>query len=229
MAKRRLKPGWMLLGAVVGLLGLWVGLPRVLRGLDFFRVRRVEIAGLHYLDPTKVLGALQLSTKASVFDHLRPLGRRVVALRGVTSATVGRKLPGTLVVSIHEVEPVALIPGERGLVPIDARARVLPFDPVASAPDLPVVAGADRVLAGALARVRDYEPELYARVAQAWRVGPDVVLEVEGRRLWLGPQISAEDLRALMAVERSLARQGHGYRELDGRFTGQVIVRGRRA
>ena len=58
-----------------------------------------------------------------------------------------------------------------------------------------------------LARVRDLDPDLFARIGAAWRVGPDVVLEVEGRRLWFGAQVSAEDIRAVMAVEQALARQ----------------------
>jgi hypothetical protein len=37
--------------------------------------------------------------------------------------------------------------------------------------------------------------------------------------------VTAEDIRAVMAVAQDLARQGRNYRELDGRFAGQVIVR----
>jgi hypothetical protein len=80
-----------------------------------------------------------------------------------------------------------------------------------------------------LARVRDYDPDLFARIGAAWRVGPDVALEVGGRRLWFGAQVSAEDIRAVMAVEQALARSGRPYQELDGRFAGQVIVRRTRA
>jgi len=77
-----------------------------------------------------------------------------------------------------------------------------------------------------LARVQDYAPDLFARVGEGWRVGPDVVLEVDGRRLWFGAQVSAEDIRAVMAVEQNLARQGRQFQELDGRYAGQVVVRG---
>ena len=74
MAWSRLKPGWKILGGLALGLTLWFGLPR--RGLDFFRVRRVEIAGLQYLDPAKVIGALRLSPTASVFDDPAPLARK---------------------------------------------------------------------------------------------------------------------------------------------------------
>jgi len=77
--------------------------------------------------------------------------------------------------------------------------------------------------------VRDSDLDLFGRIDAAWRVGPDVVLEVDGRRLWFGARASAEDIRAVMAVAQALARQGRAYQELDGRFAGQVIVRGARA
>jgi cell division septal protein FtsQ len=229
VAGRGLKPGWKLLGGLGLGLALWFGLPRLLRGLDFFRVRRVEIAGLQYLDPAKVIAALKLSPKASVFDDPAPLRRRVYAMPGVNAAEVGRRLPGTLEVELVEAPPVALASRGDGLALLDARGRVLPFDPLRSAPDLPVAANGDALVTAVLARVRDSDPDLFARIGAAWRAGPDVVLEVGGRRLWFGAQVSAEDIRAVMAVEQALARSGRAYQELDGRFAGQVIVRRTRA
>jgi hypothetical protein len=189
----------------------------------------VEIAGLQYLDPAKVIVALKLPPTASVFDDPAPLRRRVYAMPGVNAVEVGRRLPGTLEVELVEAPPVALASRGDGLALLDARGRVLPFDPLRSAPDLPVAANGDAVVTGVLARVRDSDPDLFARIGAAWRVGPDVVLEVGGRRLWFGAQVSAEDIRAVMAVEQALARSGRAYQELDGRFAGQVIVRRTRA
>jgi hypothetical protein len=200
-----------------------------LRGLAFFRVRQVEIAGLQYLDPAKVIAALKLSPKASVFDDPTPLRRRVYAMPGVDAVDVGRRLPGTLRVELREAVPVALASRGAALALLDARGRVLPFDPLRSAPDLPLAANGDARVTGVLARVRDSDPDLFARIGAAWRVGPDVVLEVGGRRLWFGAQVSAEDIRAVTAVEQVLARQGRQFAELDGRFAGQVVVRRVRA
>ena len=219
-------------GKIVGVAGLcalvWIGAPPLLRGLEFFRVRRVEITGLQYLEPSKVLAALRLSPKASVFDDPALLARRVLALPGITSAEIGRHVPGTLLIEVNEAVPVALAPRGDALTMVDAGGRVLPFDPIASAPDLPL-AVADGVVARVLDLVRDSDLDLFGRIDAAWRVGPDVVLEVDGRRLWFGARASAEDIRAVMAVAQALARQGRAYQELDGRFAGQVIVRGARA
>lgn len=225
MARGGLKRVGIALGGLALGVALWFGLPRVLSSLRFFQVRRVEIAGMQYLDPAKVIGALQLDPRASVFDDPAPLTRRVRAMPGVAAVTVSRRLPGTLAITMVETVPVALASRGDRLALVDALGRRLPFDPLRSAPDLPLAVDADVVVAGVLARVRDFDPALFARIDAARRVGPDVVLEVEARRLWFGAQVSAEDIRAVMAVEQALARRGRAYAELDGRFAGQVIVR----
>lgn len=204
---------------------LWAGAPPLLRRLGFFRIRRVEIAGLRYLAPAKVIASLGLDSQASVFDDLSAAGRRLRALPGIGSARVTRRLPGTLEIVLVEAVPVALTPRSGGMVLLDAGGRVLPFDPAASAPDLPIAASADKVVAGVLASILEHDPLLFARVRTAWRVRDDVLLDVDGRRFWFGPAVTAEDIRAVMAVARDLARQGRLYQELDGRFAGQVIVR----
>ncbi len=199
--------------------------PGLLQRLDFFRVRRVEIAGLQYLAPARVVAALGLESDATVFDDLAAASRRLAALPGVISANVQRRLPGTLEIVVIEAEPVALAPRSGGLALLDSSGNVLPFDPAVSAPDLPVAATADRRVARVLASVQEHDPQLFARVRTAWRVRDDVLLDVDGRRLWFGPAVTAEDIRAVMAVAQDLARQGRDYQELDGRYAGQVIVR----
>jgi cell division septal protein FtsQ len=199
--------------------------PGILQRLDYFRVRRVEIAGLQYLAPAKVIAALGLESNATVFDDLAAAGRRLAALPGVISAEVRRRLPGTLEIEVVEAIPVALAPRGGGLAVLDSSGNVLPFDPAVSAPDLPVAATADRRIARVLARVQEHDPQMFARVRTAWRVRDDVLLDVDGRRLWFGPAVTAEDIRAVMAVAQDLARQGRNYQELDGRYAGQVIVR----
>ena len=233
MAQRRLIPGASprLRSALIVIAGvLTVGLvaaaaPGILQRLDYFRVRRVEIAGLQYLAPAKVIAALGLESNATVFDDLAAAGLRLAALPGVISAEVQRRLPGTLEIQVVEAIPVALAPRSGGLAVLDSSGNVLPFDPAVSAPDLPVAATADRRIARVLARVQEHDPQMFARVRTAWRVRDDVLLDVDGRRLWFGPAVTAEDIRAVMAVAQDLARQGRNYQELDGRYAGQVIVR----
>jgi cell division septal protein FtsQ len=212
--------------AVVLTVGLiWLGAPKILHRLDFFRIRRVEIAGLQYLAPAKVIAALKLGSEASVFDDLSAAGDRLRRLSGVASAVVKHRLPGTLEIELVEAVPVALAPRDGGMALLDSSGRVLPFDPATSAPDLPIAASADARVARVLASVQEHDPVLFARVRTAWRVQDDVLLDVDGRRFWFGPEVTAEDIRAVMAVAQDLARQGRKYHELDGRYAGQVIVR----
>jgi POTRA domain, FtsQ-type len=220
-----LKFGGQVLGAVVIVGLIWGGTPLVLDRMEFFRIRRVEIAGIQYLPPAKVLDALALDSQASVFDDFSAAGRRLNALPGVVTAQVHRRLPGTLEIALVEAVPVALTPRSGGLALLDSTGKVLPFDPATSAPDVPIAATADRVVARVLASVQIHDPALFARVRTAWRVRDDVLLDVEGRRFWFGPAVTAEDIRAVMAVAQDLARRGRRYWELDGRYAGQVIVR----
>jgi cell division septal protein FtsQ len=214
-----------LLGGLVAVGVMWYAGPRLLGRLEFFRIRRVEIAGLRYLPPAKVMAALELDSRSSVFDDLADAVRRLRAVPGIESAELRHRLPGTLEIVLEESVPVALAPRTSGMALLDSSGKVLPFDPAASAPDLPIAATPDRIVARVLASVLRNDPVLFARIRAAWRVQDDVLLDLDGRRLWLGPAATAEDIRAVMAVAQDLARQGRNYRELDGRFAGQVVVR----
>jgi hypothetical protein len=92
---------------------------------------------------------------------------------------------------------------------------------------LPLVDRPDPVVARVLGRLQELDPELFSRIVTASQVRGDVVLDLGGRRLWLGPNVSAEVIRAVMAAEQVLGRQGRVWAELDGRFAGQVVVRWR--
>src|SRR6185437_12572270 len=85
---------------------LWA--PLLMRRMEFFRVRRVEIVGARYLSPSDILSRLHVDTTAS-------LVARVAAHPEIQSVAIRRKLPGTLVVIVTERVPVALVPTSGGL------------------------------------------------------------------------------------------------------------------
>ncbi len=225
VARRLTRPGWLILGGLLLVLSGWFGLPRLLRGLAFFRVRRVEFVGLRYLTPAQLLPAVHLPAGASVFDRPRGLAARLDSIPGVLDARVGRRLPGTLRVTITELSPVALAPGKRGMLLVDGQGRTLAYDPAAATPDLPVVSRPDSAAAALLDRIRQVDPGLFGRISTASRSGQDVLLAVEGKRVWLRADATAEAIDAVMAVAEDLARQGRAWSELDGRYTLQVVVR----
>jgi cell division septal protein FtsQ len=217
------------IGLLVALGGaaVWFGGPALLRHVSFFRVRRVELVGVTSSKPDVVVRAMRLPARGNVFDDLRPYAARVLALPGIRSAEIHRRLPGTLVVEVREAAAVALAPREGRLAMVGRNGKFLAFDPAVSAPDLPLVDKPDPVVAKALGRLQDIDPELFSRITTASQVRGDVVLDLGGRRLWLRPDVTAEDIRAVTAAEQVLGRQGRAWAELDGRFEGQVVVRWR--
>ena len=230
MAKSRLrKPGWLILGGLLllGLLGFAV--PSLAKGMSFFRIRRVEFAGLSALSPKRLLQEIHLGDSVSIFANLDAVAESLKTVPGIEAVELQRRIPGTLRIEVTEATPVAVSAGSGGMSIMDERGRALPFDPAESAPDLPVVSRPDSLVAGLLARVQLVNPDLFARISAAWRNGGDVVLDVEGRRYWFRPNATAEAILAVTAVAADLARKNKDYSELDGRFAGQVVVRWRGA
>ena len=220
-----MKPGWHVLGSLA-LLGLgWLLAPKLGRRLAFFDVRNVEVVGARFVPMSTIVGALKLPASASVFDPLGPVASRVRKLPGIKGVEISRRLPGTLVVRVTEVVPVALATTKDGLRMVDGRGRVLPFDPLNTAPDLPVMPAPDSMVARLLGRVRDIDPAFYAKVDAAYASQGDVVLRMQDHRIWLRGDAGPAELRAIRLVEQDLARRGKPYAELDGRFADQVVVR----
>ena len=115
---RRLSEAWLALVARGGCVLLASGSgPRVLRGIAFFRVRRVEFAGLRYLSADELVPAMHLLARGQRVRRsgaARPPGRWPSP--GCGAAGVHRRLPGTLRVDVAEATPVALAPARRGMV-----------------------------------------------------------------------------------------------------------------
>lgn len=211
--------------AGAGLAALWFGLPVLLREVPVFRVRRIEVLGLRYLEPPRIVQALGLRPDASIFDPLGPLAPRVVAVPGVARATLGRRVPGTLVIRVEERVPVALAPVNDRLALVDRRGRTLPFDPARVAPDLPI-AVADTAVLGVVERLGESDPALFGRVVAARRERNAVVLETATQRFRLRPGASVRDLQNLVLVINEAERRRMKVAEFDARFEGRVIARG---
>jgi cell division septal protein FtsQ len=212
--------GAVLLVAVLGVVGF-----KVIRSLSFFSVRRVELVGARYLTPGAMARALEVPTGTSIFDGIDALERRALAVPGVLEASISRRLPGTLRVTVREALPVALAERSGRLVLVDQGGRVLPFDPTRPAEDLPL-AEPDSAVAGLLARMREVEPDLFAKIERASRIRRDVALDLPAGRLLFRSGASSEDIRNLLMVADHLSRSGRAWRELDARYASRIIVRG---
>jgi cell division protein FtsQ len=224
---RRIK---LVLGAlgVVAILTSPAWGPALMRRMAFFRVRRVEILGAHYVAPSDILAKLHVDTLASVWDPTGPIVARLATEPGIRNVEVHRKLPGTLVVKVTERVPVALVSSPTGLLAYDAQGGALPADPVRVAVDAPILDEADTTLLHLLGAMRDSMPALYDRVSSARRAGKardEVLFELARLPVRTMLDVSLTRLTEIEPVEADLTRRGVRASELDLRYRDQVIVR----
>jgi cell division septal protein FtsQ len=212
--------------AVVVVVSLpWAG-PALMRRMDFFRVRKVEIRGAVYLTPSELLSRLRVDSTANVWDDASPLVARLMRHPQIRNATIERRLPSTLVVRVEENLPVALVPNAKGFAVIDGRAMPLPIDPAAMKLDLPIVASRDTAIARLLAQLRAGYPSLFDRVSEVRRQGRnELLVRLPAVRVRALADVSADRLAEVRPVEDDLARRHLAVAELDLRYRDQVIAR----
>jgi cell division protein FtsQ len=220
---------WRVALAVVGVLAAasapWWG-PHILRNMEFFRVRAVEVDGAQYLAPRVVVTRMGLDSTANVWDNPTPITARLRALPQVRTVTVTRKLPGTLVVHLVEQTPVALIPGPGGLRVYDGRGVVLPIDPTRVDLDLPIAAAPDPSVLRMLDVVRRRLPALYARINGVRRSSSgDLVITLLDMKLLAPDNVDADRLGQVLPVIADLARRHARADELDLRYRDQIVAR----
>jgi cell division protein FtsQ len=158
--------------------------------MEFFHVRSVQVDGVRFLEPATVVEALAIDTLRSVWDDTGPLLDRVLSLPQVTAASIRRKLPGTLVVTISENLPVAFFAGPRGLEAVDTTGRSLPIDFAHHDLDLPVLRQRDSRLLRLLGHMRSEQGIVYRRLSEASLAGKsDAVLSLRPRAEPLSPPV----------------------------------------
>ena len=197
----------------------------LLARMAFFRVRRVQIDGARYTSARDILRQLHVDTTVSVWTKLGPLERRVAQLPEVRAAAIRRKLPGTLVVTVTERVPVALVPTPHGLRPYDEHGLALPIDPSQTAVDVPILAHRDTAALRLLGELRQRAPELYQSVSDVRRVGGELDLSLTTFLVRAMADVTVRRLEDLEPVERDLAARRLPVAELDLRFRDQVIAR----
>ena len=225
IGRSRLKRGAAALGVLVLLASPWWA-RLIASQLSFFRVRRVEIVGVRYLAPSDILARLRVDTTRSVWDDPTPLEQRVAAHPQVASVSIGRKLPGTLVVNVVENMPIAMVSTETGFLVFDERGRQLPLDPSKVPVDLPIAARRDTALFRLLARVKSERPNVYSRLDDVARVGDrEVLLHFKTLQVRAMLDVTPDRLAEIFPVEADLAKRQARVAELDLRFRDQVIAR----
>jgi cell division septal protein FtsQ len=225
---RRLPTVRLLLGGMGAILVLgspfWG--PLLLRRLDFFHVRRVEITGARYVAPRDILSRLHVDTTASVWDPTGPLAVRVARHPEIQRAVVRRKLPGTLVIEIVERVPIAMVPTSGGFRVYDERGIALPIDPARVPVDVPVLMARDTTVLRLLGTMRVGRPDLYARVSAVRRTSDnELLLQLKTEPVRVMQDVTLDRLADIEPVEADLSRKQLRVAEIDLRYRDQVIAR----
>jgi cell division septal protein FtsQ len=223
----------MMRRAIIGLLlvlvvafAAWVGAPKVLRRIAFFRIHQVEVVGNRYLGEQDVVRRLGLAADASIFDPLNKVRAAAAGIPGTVGrlASVERRFPGTLRVKIAEIRPIALAAVNDQLALLDNRGRVLPFDPARAPVSLPL-AEPDSTTAALLDRLRQVDARGYADVESARPDHGDILLDLGGHSIRVRPNADTETLRSIAAVRSWLEANNRKWAEIDARYEGRVFVR----
>ncbi len=232
LTRKVLRRGGAGLGAASLLLGgvlLWEsGVPQ--RGWDELRVEVMEqsaeagmalqdllVVGRNRTSQAELLAALDVRQGQPILAYdLADLRDRLAALPWVAEASVGRRLPGSLVIELREREPLALWQNRGKVTLIDRNGEAVPVRDLRQFAALPLIVGPDAPgHAGQLVRLLDSEPDLGRLVTAAVRVG--------GRR-WnlrllgdIDVQLPESGEKAAYSQLARLARE-HGLLERDVRI-----------
>lgn len=221
----RLRLSLIAIGAVLLVtIPLWS--PLLLRRLDFFHVRRLEIVGTRYIPASDIIARARVDTMRSVWDPMGPIGDRVKTHPGIQHVDISRKLPGTIVITVTEYQPIALVSGPQGFRVFDERGVALPIDPSRVDVDAPVLTSPDTALLRLLAGMRRSIAPLYGRVSEVRRTGAnDLTFQLDDEPVRTTSTVSLDDLNQIAAVEADLKKRGRRASELDLRYKDQIIVR----
>ena len=194
--------------------------------LAYFRIRSVQVRGTRFARPSEIAARLSVDTSTSIWQSLDVLRTRVERHPQVRSAVVRRWLPNTVIVEIDENEPVALVPGPKGMRAYEESGQALPLDPSRVPTDLPIVERADTAVLRLLADLKADQSEMFAQISEVRFVGQDELriqlldIVVRARR-----GLVAQRFSELSSVQRDLARRRVTAAELDLRFKDLVIAR----
>jgi len=216
--------------------------PEALAGMEAFRVTEIEIEGLRYLKRSAVLETMRVGPETSVWGDLDSWAEALLTHPLVRTVQVQRRIPHTLVISIGERVPVALV-STPTVEPVDRDGVRLPLDPAEHSFDLPLVdvgrapaagsrllPGQARELVAEVARLMSVDIAFLQMVSEvrwgerrsivARGVDPDVVFLLP---LGVSPERLREGVNALAHVLSNAP--GEVPEVIDLRFADQVVVR----
>lgn len=194
-----------------------------------FKVDDLQVAGRDRTSKESILAALEVSRDMPIlaFDP-HEARQRLRTLNWVKDATVVRRLPNVLAVSLIEREPLALWQYAGALSVIDRDGEVIPDVEVERFSHLPLVVGSGApTQAGALIAILENEPLLKSRVTAAiWVAERRWNLQIDGAIKVRLPEVEpAEAIAQLAKVEREHGLLDKDVVTIDLRLPDRLVVR----
>ncbi len=226
---------WLSVVAGSSLAAAW--LPDALAELEYFRATEFSVVGARIVDADEIIETAAVPSYASVFDAADSWERRLEQHPLIRRAQITRDLPATLIVTVEERVPVALVSNTL-LDPVDRDGQVLPLDPSEHRMDLPLLR-ADlgvaelttsqlRILAMEVERLTADDPSFMAAVSEITLDDKgDATAVVEGNvRVRFRPPLSHRRLRDGLIVLEDAGRRRPDRQAaiVDLRYADQVVV-----
>ena len=234
--RRLLRVGlWLGVAGGVALAAAW--LPDAAAELEYFRATELRVVGARIVEEDEVLETASIPSYASVFDAADSWERRLERHPLIRRAKITRDLPATLVVTVEERVPVALVANAL-LEPVDRDGQVLPLDPGEHRMDLPLLRADQgmtrlsmsqlRILAMEVERLTADDPSFMAAVSEIALddKGDATAIVGGGVRVRFRPPLSHRRLRDGLTVLEDAVRRRPDQRAaiVDLRYADQVVV-----
>ncbi|MDO9489062.1 MAG: FtsQ-type POTRA domain-containing protein [Sphingomonadaceae bacterium] len=196
-----------------------------------FEVRHVEVTGLKNMAKLPVYGAaLNGPTNSMLLIDLDDIRTQLQALPWVADASVGRRLPDTLVIDIVERKPLAIWQHQRKLAVVDREGKILDTKRIERFAALPLIVGPRANLQAhpLMAMLADF-PEVQQRVDSAIWIGDrrwDLRLK-SGETLALpeGYAAATGALKQFQKMEQDNGLLDRGFVRFDLRLPDRMVVR----
>jgi cell division protein FtsQ len=216
----------------------------LLQDVAGLKLEKVAVEGNKYLEEDEVVQAAALPLGESMFKlDLKAATQRVERLDWVKRVFIERRLPRTILISVRERTPVALL-DNGSLYGLDGEGRILSPSPALLQRDLPLVSGvsfpADAVgttlQAQALEPALDFlaflgkkDPALAQDVSEVNLSDPEglQVTFIDGIQATFNPPVSETDLDRMALVLSDLNGKGKRAATLDFRYRDMVVVKTR--
>jgi cell division protein FtsQ len=236
------------IGLVAGLLGalVWskVKTTDLLQQMSGLTLAKISVEGTHYLSEDQVAQAAKAPLGENMFKlDLSAISSQVGSLSWVKRVFVERRLPKSLLISVVERKPAALL-DHGDLYAVDNEGRILSPSQALSGVDLPLLSGLDFTpdavgTTRAAARLKPALDFLAFLQKQDGSMAQDVsevnlgepgclkVTFIDGVTMRFNPVVTPEELRHMALVLGDLNLKGKKAASLDFRYKDEVLVRTR--